>query len=408
MSNGDTGLNAALVSYVSLIGKNVSESLVVVVLETVFFGAYTLLVAWTLVLITRSRSRLRAKKVLLLAVCIVMYAAAVAHLGVTLFYVFADDRGSSQVQRIALACLERPSSETCPEVPRRLQMPAITSFQQTLGALLSVNIALSDAVVLWRAWVLWSRTRLVQIVSSVLMISTVVLFFCNSALYYEKSDVYISTIAFLTSWLTNIWATVLVASRTWQHRRLVKAQLRTTFRTTAERVLLLFVESGLFYCLFWAPFVTASFIVLADVNAYVALRQLADSGQVIHFTAAQNVVHAMDILAMSCLIDIVGMYPTSVILLVELSNEYARRTLSVNGVPTLLPRPNIAAPPMAGTHTVSTLERSASSTSSVLHVCLADSAPRCCPADVVVAEDAVFDQKCGKEATTQVKSALVV
>ncbi|GJE88320.1 hypothetical protein PsYK624_044030 [Phanerochaete sordida] len=338
----------ALSASIPLIGKFVSQWLVPVVVESVVFGVYTLLVLCTAILILRARSRLRSRKALLLAICVGMYAVAAAHFGIMLSCLYLDNDRASDIQRIVLACiLESGTSEgrnapvPCPNIPPNLQQSAMTSFQRGLSMLISVNVFLSDLVVLWRAWVLWPRNRVVQSVSVALTLVTIALLIFNAVSYYhERLDVYASALAILSSWMTNIWATLLIGTRTYQHRRHVKSYLQAGLRTRAERALLLFVESGILYCLFWLPFIVSSIILCVKVSDPNQLTPSTVAWRAPHYTSEANLLCVLQVLTYSCLVDLVGMYPTTVILLVELSNYYVQRTLSVNDMPTLLPQSN--------------------------------------------------------------------
>lgn len=313
-----------------------------VVTECVAFGVYTCLVAVTIAVIFRCQAaapavRGHSKKLLLVAICVVMYSIATTHLGISLYTIFEDDRRSRMIRQIALTCEASDPSTPCAPIPHELQLATRGRFGQGMSVLLSANVALSDVIVLWRALVLWSRHRAILAFSAVLMLGTVVLFVWNAAIYYRPGhvDAHVSTVAFLASWLTNLWATALVACKTWHYRRAVVAHLRAPLRTRAERALLLFIESGVLYCLFWVPLIAASILVSADWGAASHLRALARAGQAVHFSGAQRLLQAMDTLATGALVDIVGIYPTAVVLLVELSGRAAERVLSARDMPTL-------------------------------------------------------------------------
>ncbi|EKM60142.1 uncharacterized protein PHACADRAFT_192541 [Phanerochaete carnosa HHB-10118-sp] len=54
-------------------------------------------------------------------------------------------------------------------------------------------------------------------------------------------------------------------------------------------------------------------------------------------TGAANFKSGTQALKSSFLIDLVGMYPTAVMMMLEMSNHYAQRTLCMDDMPTLLP-----------------------------------------------------------------------
>ncbi|KAI0066718.1 hypothetical protein BV25DRAFT_1912754 [Artomyces pyxidatus] len=119
------------------------------------------------------------------------------------------------------------------------------------------QIILSDAIVAWRAWVIWGRSRNILFVSTCLILATVVAAIFNAIwgdglslpLRYRKLA---SSVTAVLSIITNLWATTLVAWKTWRHRRRLGTDLcEATRRTTVLLTLTLLVESGALYTLFW-------------------------------------------------------------------------------------------------------------------------------------------------------------
>ncbi|GJE87221.1 hypothetical protein PsYK624_033040 [Phanerochaete sordida] len=331
-------------AYINLIGAFVSQSLSRVVTESIAFGVYTALFAFTMAVTIRSRSPLRSRKATLLAVLFTMYALAVVHLGLSLSQLFEDDKRSTVMRELALTCAANSDgamgTERCAAVPRGYDVAAGAQLTWVSSAPVTVNSILGDVVVLWRAWALWPRSRIVKIVSVLLIVSCTAMSTWNTVAKYTFR-IYDSSPATLPSWFANLWATALIGSRAWQHRRHVLVHLHSSFRSSTERVLLLLVESGVLYCLFGALFTLPSIVnFLADFVP--ALRAF----EATPFSRALYVIEA------GPLIDILGMYPTAVILLMELSNHYAHRALSANDMPTLpLPCPagpaRTCAPPWA-------------------------------------------------------------
>ncbi|GJE87247.1 hypothetical protein PsYK624_033300 [Phanerochaete sordida] len=268
------------------------------------------------------------KKWILLAACLLMYANAATHFGLTLASLFEDNRRSNSIQQMLYDCFPSVGyDDECPSlaVPDSYLYPSATtsSTQTTLTVLLSLNMVLGDAIVLWRAWVLWQDNRTVKGISLVLMTGT------SSTLQAGFED-FPASFAVFFSWCTNIWSTTLIAVRAWQHRRQIGAQLHSGGRTRAQTALLLLIESGVLYTLFWTPLAVYAALDIAtslDGTYYDTPSDMRD-----RFMGAMAAVQA------GVLIDIVGMYPTAVILLVEASSQYAQRTLSLGDIPTLLPQ----------------------------------------------------------------------
>ncbi|GJE87225.1 hypothetical protein PsYK624_033080 [Phanerochaete sordida] len=293
-----------------------------------------------MIVIMRSRIALASKKAALLVICVIMYAAAASHIGMALSCVFEDDKRSVVLKRILWDCIDVSGDiDVCVSTGTQ------DSYMNTAGdtpqmlipanALLSLNMSLGDGVILWRVWVLWRGDRGVQITSFALLLSALAMLLwstvSNNLTDYQS---YMFSIAICISWVTNIWSTAMIFWRAWIHRRQVGTHMRAGSRTRAEAALLLFVESGLLYCLIWVPFVAQA--VGNILSSFIANYPAFESYAGISFTSAMRIWQS------AAMIDIVGMYPTAVILLVEVSSYYAQRALSLKDMPTLLPGPGLA------------------------------------------------------------------
>ncbi|KAI5825543.1 hypothetical protein K523DRAFT_419943 [Schizophyllum commune Tattone D] len=125
------------------------------------------------------------------------------------------------------------------------------------GACLCINYILSDALVVWRAWVLWPHSRVARAALTMGMVGTAVgsvfrvIHIGSQARDLRRISVF--TLESLTFTLpilfTNALATALVGSRLWEYRRDVAALLEPiSGRSRVGRVLLLLVESGVMFC----------------------------------------------------------------------------------------------------------------------------------------------------------------
>ncbi|GJE87230.1 hypothetical protein PsYK624_033130 [Phanerochaete sordida] len=197
----------------------VSADIIPVVLESVAFGFYTMLAIVAFLVIMRSQKELLTRKTVLLVVCAVMYGAAAAHMGITLALLFATkgrlDRALCMYVMVCIQCTD-DDDPTCPGFqllnPYLLVHPVVVDALPT--ALLTLNMALGDLVVLWRALVLWPRRRAVQAASALLMTGTLGMLGWTVVGQYVLQD-YNGSVAMLTSWVTNVWGTVLVTVRAW-------------------------------------------------------------------------------------------------------------------------------------------------------------------------------------------------
>ncbi|KIY68045.1 hypothetical protein CYLTODRAFT_490120 [Cylindrobasidium torrendii FP15055 ss-10] len=192
-------------------------------------------------------------------------------------------------------------------------------FGLPMEALFLINMLVGDTVVIWRAWALWQdcgRLRgLIAIPIAFLCVSYG--FTVNALNCLAQGDFVQSTIPIggrLCTWsepiswgvslFTNLTSTALIAIKAWKVRRFVKTNCGECSKTMTERVLLLLVESGLIYCLFWL----SQLILFFD------------------FDPSANRTYAYDIFS-SIGEQLSGLYPTIMIILV---NKHRSLSCGVN------------------------------------------------------------------------------
>ncbi|KZV68729.1 hypothetical protein PENSPDRAFT_753885 [Peniophora sp. CONT] len=176
---------------------------------------------------------------------------------------------------------------------------------------IGVNVTLSDAIVLWRAHVLWGKSRVPLFISLFLFLLTPTFLLVNigilikttlskQSLQQTAGDTVIGSLGVLSSCLTNIWATSLVVFKTAKCRRDFMKLLRDIGPGRSERVLMLLVESGVLYCVFW---------VALSAMAWAGLDDAQTEGKLSASLIAQSTIFAG--MAQLC-----GIYPTLVIVAV--------------------------------------------------------------------------------------------
>ncbi|KAI5826155.1 hypothetical protein K523DRAFT_311974 [Schizophyllum commune Tattone D] len=117
-----------------------------------------------------------------------------------------------------------------------------------------ISYLVGDALVVWRAWVLWPRSKCTLFGSGILLNTlpvglSVDLYIDFSAVELSKALNAPMIIAVL---LTNAVATIMVGIRVWEYRRNIASALgQNTFGLQVGRILMLLLESGLFYCVIW-------------------------------------------------------------------------------------------------------------------------------------------------------------
>ncbi|KAI0687967.1 hypothetical protein C8T65DRAFT_746850 [Cerioporus squamosus] len=194
-------------------------------------------------------------------------------------------------------------------------------------AALTVNVVIGDAIVWWRAWVLWPDNRVVRSICVIMILLTTVTGAvdttdtCRTQAAAAAGDTIPAPIlgfgsvatrgtmfsgdawgiaAAISSLLTNVVATTLIAYRAWEHRRTIMSYLRgSSRRTQVERTLALLVESGVLYCALWGLIVTYELVFVSP--------SLTDSEAAFE----DGFYYVME----GCVVPLIGMYPTLIIIL---------------------------------------------------------------------------------------------
>ncbi|KAK7457751.1 hypothetical protein VKT23_010090 [Stygiomarasmius scandens] len=141
----------------------------------------------------------------------------------------------------------------------------------TLGILFSLNLFLSDAVVIWRAWVLVNRKC--HIVLGILTlgsaVATVLLGVCNTNDVAILNTSIVGLIASLLLLLTNVTATMMITHKFWLSHQAsrypvplsssMKPDINAKSQNQAEKILLVLIESGFFYLVMWVSTMVIQF-----------------------------------------------------------------------------------------------------------------------------------------------------
>ncbi|TRM65106.1 hypothetical protein BD626DRAFT_240865 [Schizophyllum amplum] len=118
-----------------------------------------------------------------------------------------------------------------------------------------VNLFLNDALVVWRAYVIWPNSRLARglLLACVICSLVAVIFECvrylNSSL---RAAPFYALVVDVTLPATNIVATTLVGIRVWMFRRSISESLKPSSKCSrVGGILMILLESGLAYCAIW-------------------------------------------------------------------------------------------------------------------------------------------------------------
>ncbi|KAM5531450.1 hypothetical protein V8D89_014907 [Ganoderma adspersum] len=198
-------------------------------------------------------------------------------------------------------------------------------------AALTINILLGDAIVCWRACVIWQYNKIVMGMCVMLLLTTFALgtvdttFSCleisSSGYGSWKPDPHANgtgglyqgfsygVAATVLSLVTNMFATCAVMVRAWQSRRKLRQYFVTGPRASqVEKVFSLLVESGMIYCALWT-------VVLAwQAGTY-------DWGT-IWAQGDNSFWDIFDVIINGALVHLIAIYPTVIIVLVALNRSH--------------------------------------------------------------------------------------
>ncbi|KAL1695291.1 hypothetical protein GGG16DRAFT_121882 [Schizophyllum commune] len=168
-----------------------------------------------------------------------------------------------------------------------------------------ISYLLGDALVVWRAWVIWSEsklllTNLVRALTAGLSVDLVV------DLKSWLEDKALNAPMIIAMLLTNAVATALVGVRVWTYRRDIAAALGpVTFGSRVGGLLMLLLESGILYCAIWVTI----FVLEVGVGSRTWSTNILVSGTLHLFATA---------------------YPTLVILLVTTQQHLTVKSMMAN------------------------------------------------------------------------------
>ncbi|KAI0660183.1 hypothetical protein C8Q70DRAFT_80337 [Cubamyces menziesii] len=279
---------------------------------TGFFGAFTIIAPISVYVLMKKASKARTTILLALAI-VILYASTSAFWAIEI-YAFSQFAGWDFDNPI----IQLQGTQST--IPRglKLRIPVLQSCIPTI--LLLINVLIGDGIVWWRVLVLWKGNRVVTSLCIVLLLASVVLGLIETTMLCISQEIAIvgppspfdplevATVSFLT----NLIATVLIWIKAWSHSRFMKKQLGPIWKASqVQRVLLLFVESGVLYTLVWA------FVVVEELDAGLLL-----FGHLRRTNANEGLAEVSLDFVSACVVPIIGIYPTLIILLVALKQSY--------------------------------------------------------------------------------------
>ncbi|KAI9456049.1 hypothetical protein BJY52DRAFT_608911 [Lactarius psammicola] len=270
-------------------------------IQSVLYGVYaTLIPISTYIMIQKGLHSLSQK--ILFGVIVFMFSLSTAYLAVSIadlivliktWYLVVDLSGSTGTRR--------PTGE----------------LMVLFNALAVINYALTDGVLVWRAWIICrdeSRKLLTTLIGMLVltMVGVAATISVRIFMTFDTNRRLTTTInvfqetTLISSLVTNILGTGVISLKAWRYRRWIVTDLQRIVdkKTKAERVLALLVESGVFYIFSGAMLVASSLI------------RLPGSHFVLGSLYSQAAVH------------LAGMYPVIVVILVKREASMDKTLLS--------------------------------------------------------------------------------
>ncbi|RPD52785.1 hypothetical protein L226DRAFT_615541 [Lentinus tigrinus ALCF2SS1-7] len=315
-SSASAGLGGTEAFYVLVVDTmSQAPQLLNVLLSSIFFGVATsLALANAYILLGKG---LRARGPLLL-----FFATMVLYLSTALFCIAGYVATFAiQAEKIATANAAFAQSEAVFNPLRTASFVSRMSCIQTTA--LTTNIIVGDAVVWWRASMIWrGRSQsAILCVSVVLLLSTFALSVvdsCNACLLVKNSEGELGrlfagsrfgTSASIMSLTTNVVATSLTGYKAWVHGRSLKQYLSEgSTMTNVERVLILLTESGLAYGAIWV---------------FVVAYQVGETNLEIYSSGASKVSYWLvaGYFVDGALVPLIAIYPMFIIVVVVLKKS---------------------------------------------------------------------------------------
>ncbi|THU79374.1 hypothetical protein K435DRAFT_845485, partial [Dendrothele bispora CBS 962.96] len=163
-------------------------------------------------------------------------------------------------------------------------IPLVTRLRIGLDLITRLNYIMGDTVVVWRAWVLFPQRLVVRVTLSICLLGSFVGAFLDIGLLAKvvlknisytgnKTDIIILVVPLI---FTNFTATTLIGFKTWHHFQSIQKNLSATNRSPSRvlKILLLLIESGLFYLAFWIGYLVIGITEDSGTTANQAFRAI--------------------------------------------------------------------------------------------------------------------------------------
>ncbi|TBU55963.1 hypothetical protein BD310DRAFT_932602 [Dichomitus squalens] len=314
----EVGANEAALSIITYFTSSESQSSVQLFIASVAFGVLTALVGVALAFLIRQGLLARRSVLLLFLSTLLLYSSTSVYMSVLVW----NRLSVSQIMSQATTGITSSTYDADSSTASLERVVGIQSWMMTIAA--GTNIIIGDAVVWWRACVVWSN-KIVYFMGPPLLALTLVCGVINVHNSETGPTLQLQMLigvdgfadAFMIlSMVTNLLATSLIAYKAWESRQSMKAYFGSDGGAMATwRALALLVESGTIYC---------------AMLMFLAVYQLRRPAQVT--STASAFAQTGWFFTDACLLPIAAIYPTFIIVLVAMKRSPIDRGISrVNG-----------------------------------------------------------------------------
>ncbi|KAJ7072055.1 hypothetical protein C8F01DRAFT_226258 [Mycena amicta] len=225
-----------------------------VLVQTVFFGMYTILVWFSTRMLLERKLNAPVNRVMF-GITTFMYLLSAA------YWVFSVANVVSRMQ--SFTSMAKNPAQIQPSHTR------VTMWSPLFNSLMLINYVISDGVVVWRAWIICLRhhrkflwiTVVFLVATTLAVLLTIVFRIAGTIISPIESlptrtglgrgiDV-LQVLTTFTSLMSNLTATGVVSATAWGHWKSIRSALSNSkaSSTRTNHILLLVVESGVLYCI---------------------------------------------------------------------------------------------------------------------------------------------------------------
>ncbi|KAJ7881400.1 hypothetical protein B0H13DRAFT_2049447 [Mycena leptocephala] len=241
-----TSLAPHSVSYLITLGQSATYFVIGLVLQTFFFGVYSVLVLMSTRMLLQRGLKTKVNRTMF-GITTFMYLLSAG------YWVYSVLDVVERMQNYTKLAANGTDSPSGPD--------AVLMWRPLANALIFINYVLNDGIVVWRAWVITMRSHrkymcipivflFFTAISVLLMIAFRIANFDAARMSRLADAMSIAQLlAFSTSFISNLSSMGVVGATLWKHWRTIRIAFPNKKQSTRpNHILTLVMESGMLYC----------------------------------------------------------------------------------------------------------------------------------------------------------------